>query len=1076
MNKRLYTLILLSLLSIYAAGQRNNSLKTVTGTVIFKATRLPAEGALITSGKSKLAVSTTKTGEFTLKINLPDTLIVKYVGYSPVKVQLKSTNDIKHLFFELVERTVEMEEVKIISTGYQSIPKERATGSFTQIDQKTLDQQSGTNILDRLNGVASGVTFDTKPSQTAQRKINFNIRGMSSINGPLDPLIVVDNFPYEGDIKNINPNDVESITILKDAAAASIWGARAGNGVVVITTKKGRFNQPTAIDFNMNRIASGKPDLFSLPEMSSSDFIDVEQILFNNDMYNDIIEYQPYTALSPAVEVFLKRRDKLISEADSAAAINQLKKIDIRTDYMNYFYRQPLTSQYAIRLTGGTEKNSYTLSGAYDKVINETNASLHKINLSISNVYRPVKSLLLNFSAYYTNSNSKSGKPLYNSIKQGLKNIPYLDFVDEKGTPLTIATDYSSRFTAMAGNGKLLDWSYYPLEDYKHNTSLNILNDLVANFGVQQKFNSWLSAEVKYQHQRQQIENTNLQDANSYAARNMVNTFSQIDPESGVVKYIVPKGGILNMVSSTLQTNNLRAQLSFNPLWGNHSLSGIMGAELRSAEAKGAYQTSYGYQSNPILLANTDFVNAYPSFVTGGEQNIPGGNSLTNTLNRFVSLFSNLAYSYKDKYVLSLSARQDASNIFGVNTNNKWKPLWSAGVAWNISKEPFYKSRLLPMLKLRATYGFQGNVDLTKTANTIISYSANNTYTNFPQAMVKQLNNPELRWEKIGQLNLGIDFSMLNHILSGSVEFYHKKGTDLYGPIAYDYTTWGLTNVITKNVANMAGKGLDISIQSKNIDKDMKWTTQLLMNYNRSITTKYYGPQGYSAGIIGSGMDITPLAGMPLYSIASYKWGRLDASGNPQGYLDGKLSTDYKAIISDVNKNGAGSKSIIYHGSSIPTSSYSLINTFEWKGFSLSFNISCKLEFYFRKPSISYDQLYNYGIGHADFSKRWMKPQDELITDVPSMAYPNDYNRDVVYLFSETNVEKGDHIRLQYINLGYNFSNPFLSRLSVKKLKVYAYAGNPGLLWRANNSGLDPEYPGTLAPLKTYTIGLSIKL
>lgn len=1078
MSNKLYMLALLGLFSICAVGQDKIPLKSITGKVISKTTGLPIEGALITLLFSKVAVPTSKAGEFTLKTgHLPDTLMINHIGFRSLKFHIDLLNSTKKLYLELVESTIEMEEVKIVSTGYQKIPKETATGSFTIVDHKTLNQQSGINILERLNGVASGVVFDTKPAQSAQRKLNFSIRGMSSINGPLDPLIVVDNFPYEGDILNINPNDVENVVILKDAAAASIWGARAGNGVVVITTKKGRFNQPVTLDFNASTIISEKPNLLSLPEISSSDFIDVEQMLFKEGAYDDIIAFQPYVALTPAVEIFLKRRNNTISKTDSAVQINKIKNIDSRASYMNTFYRQPLSSQYSLRLSGGTEKNTYSLSVAYDKTIDQVDANSRKLNLSISNVYRPVQNLQFDFNAYYTNSENKSGKPMYNSIKVGSKRIPYLNFADEMGNPLPVATDYSERFTASAGNGKLLDWGYYPLDDYKHISLVNGVNALIANFGVQQRFAHWLSADIKYQYQRQQAESTNLLDANSYFARNMVNTFSQIDPVTGVVKYNVPKGGMLREGSSILQTNNLRGQLNFSPSWAEHSLSGIIGAEVRSAKTNGATNTSFGYQSNPISLGSTDFTNVYPSFVTGGNQRIPGGRSLSGTLNRFVSVYSNLSYSYKEKYILSFSARKDASNIFGLSTNDKWKPLWSTGLGWNISKESFYKSRFLPMLKMRATYGFQGNVDLAKSAMTTIFYSPNNEFTKFPQAKAGQLNNPELRWEKIAQLNLGVDFSTYKNILSGTIEFYKKKGTDLYGPVAHDYTTWGSSNVITKNVANMTVTGLDISLQSVNVNKAMKWTTQLLMNYNRSITTKYYGPDGYSAGIIGDGQLITPLVGKPLYSIASYKWAGLDAAGNPQSYLDGKISTDYNAIFDDLNKNGVKSSNLIYHGSSIPTSSHSIINTIEWKGLSLSFNISARLGYYFRKPSISYGSLYDFGTGHAGFSKRWMKPKDELITNVPSMVYPdNNYKRDLIYLNSEATVEKGDHIRLQYINLGYAFSNTLLSHLSIKNLRIYGYVNNLGILWRANRAGLDPEYPETLSPLKTYTLGMSIKL
>ncbi|GAB3832880.1 hypothetical protein GCM10028895_51200 [Pontibacter rugosus] len=182
----------------------------------------------------------------------------------------------------------------VVSTGYQRIPQERATGSFAQVSEATLQEQVSTDILSRLEAVASGVSVDR-----SRLTPELMVRGLSTINGPATPLIVVDNFPYEGDIGNLNPNDVESITVLKDAAAASIWGARAGNGVIVITTKKGRFNQPLTVGFNSSVSVSQEPDLSYLQQMKASDFIDVEQFLFEKGYYRGQLASSGRPVLSP---------------------------------------------------------------------------------------------------------------------------------------------------------------------------------------------------------------------------------------------------------------------------------------------------------------------------------------------------------------------------------------------------------------------------------------------------------------------------------------------------------------------------------------------------------------------------------------------------------------------------------------------------------------------------------------------------------------------------------------------------------------------------------------------------------
>ena len=805
------------------------------------------------------------------------------MGYTSAQLVLTAPTKVPvKLELEAVNTTI---NDVVVNTGYQTLPKERSTGAFTFLDNNAINQQTGTNILNRLEGVTSGVMFDTKATQTGQRKLNFTVRGFSSINGPLDPLIVVDNFPYEGVINNINPNDVESITVLKDAAAASIWGTRAGNGVIVITTKKGKYSTPFKIDFNTDIIITEKPNLFYLPQINPADAVDVEQMLFNNGWFDGQIDYQPYVALPPAVDIFLRRRNGAITSKDSAAQIEALKHTDSRSQYSKYVYRNAVTQQYALNLSGGSEKLAWLMSADYDKNISELNADNDKLNVRLQNTLKPLKNMQVDAGIYYTTAKAVSGKPFYNSILVNGRQVPYLPLADNNGKALPVPVTYSNAYTDTAGAGKLLNWKYYPLEDYKHNVTTTKLNDLLMNIGLQYRLKNALGIDIKYQFEQQQITGRNLADEQSYAARDIINTFTQVDPNSGLLTYAVPMGGVLNTTSNLIQSHNFRAELNYNKSWNNSSISAIAGNEIRNIKTASDAGIQYGYTEDPLSAAAVDLVNYYPTYASGYYQQIPGGTSYSRNLNRFVSFFSNIGYTYKQRYNMTVSARRDASNLFGVKTNDKWKPLWSAGAGWIISKEPFYKLKTIAYLKLRATYGFQGNVDLTKSAVTVLNYSDNNELTNLPQALIEQLNNPALRWEKTGQLNLGLDFSLNKNWLTGSVDFYIKKGTNLYGKSTYDYTAWGLSNVITQNVAGMKGHGIELSLLANIIDTKFKWTSNLLFNYISSKTSAYYQPDGYSASMISDGSSITPIVGKPLYSLGSYRWAGLDSIGNPQGLL-----------------------------------------------------------------------------------------------------------------------------------------------------------------------------------------------
>jgi TonB-linked SusC/RagA family outer membrane protein len=1059
-------------------ASRNESLKEimppfidVRGKVINERGE-PVEGVTVKVKGGNKSTLTNSNGEFSLSTVENDAVLV-FTHVSMEVFELKVSGKTE-LVINLKTKVAALGDVQIVAnTGYQTVKPNETNGSFSVIDNKTLNQQVGTNILKRLEGVTQGVLFDSKPLANTQRKGNITIRGFSSINGPMDPLIILDGFIYDGDINNINPNTVDNITILKDAAAASIWGARAGNGVIVITTKKGNFNQKLQIDVNTNVIISYKPDLFYLPQMSSNDYIDVEQYLYQKGYFNSFFTNTNRPGITPAVEIFRKRVFGQISASDSANEIDQLKQNDIRNEYNKYFYTNAVTQQYAINLRGGSNISAYTLSVGFDRNLSELHNQFNKLNIKVEDVFRPIKNLETTIGVYYTSSKNVSGRPSFNSIGVNQRRPTYLTFTDENGDFLSIAKDYREVYTDTAGAGKLLNWKYFPLEDYKHDKTTTDLNELFANFGVKYKVFKFLNIDLKYQYQKQQINGIQLQDKESYGARSLINQFSQLNRISGVVTYTIPKGGIRTVNQSELESHTGRAQMNINHNWRIHEISSILGSEIRQLRSAGTAFTTYGYNADPLTFGNVDFTRSYPNFVTGFTQFIPGAPTYSpEIVDRFISFYGNVAYTLKRLYSISFSGRRDGSNSFGTNTNDKWKPLWSAGLGWNLSNESFYRFHFIPYLRIRTTYGYSGNVDLRKSALPVQTYGSNNSVTSFPTAFISQINDPELRWEKVGTFNIGVDFSLLNRILSGSIDYYRKNASDLYGPTPYDYTTFGFVQTVTKNVAKMEGNGLEINVISKNIDKGFKWNTNYIFNLQDNKTKEYYTTTTNPiSDLLFAGNKISPVVGKPLYAIAAYKWGGLDVSGNPQSYVNGQLSSDYAAIASEGKTKGSDGN-IVYIGSALPKAFGSLINTFSYKNLSISVNFIYKVGYYFRRPVLSYSDLINNGVGNKEYEQRWKKPGDEAYTNVPSFVYPNPSGRDDVYAYSEINVLKGDHIRLQYINASYSINKSFWRRNPFNELQVYINASNLGVVWRANKENLDPEYPSSLQPLKSWAFGI----
>ncbi len=1037
----------------------------------------PIPAATITHNRTKQSVITDRHGEFTIdhspltphdsRPNQFDSLLISATGYElkrlPIDHSLLTIHD--PITVTLHREATTLQSVTL-STGYQEIPRERATGSFTKLDNEKLNLQAGLNILDRLEGLTNGVLFDKHPNRPG-----IMVRGLSSINGSKAPLIVLDNFPYEGDIANINPNDIESITILKDAAAASIWGTRAGNGVIVISTKKAKQGQPFSITAGSNIIITEKPDLFSLRQISVSDFIDVEQFLFGRGFYNNQVNNISRPFLSPVVETLIKRAGGQLTQEQAVQHIQQLKEYDWRSDYQRNFLRNAFTQQYNLGASGSAGMMSWLLSASFDKNNNELSAAYDRFNWRLQNTFRPSAKLTIRTSLLMTGANNKTGKADHTSLNiAGKRLYPYARLADELGQPLPL---YMNRqpYIDTAGAGKLLDWKFYPLEDYRYNRTHSAMQQRVAVLNAEYRLGPGLSLAVTYQHEQQKTDLENLRDIGSFAARDLINRFSQLNRTTGIVKYNVPLGGILGRSYSSLSAHNAKAQLNYTLSQGPHTVAAIAGAEIRQARTKSESYQLYGYNPQLGTSANVDPVNPYPHFITGASAFIPSGNSRSEILNRFVAAYSNASYTFRNRYTVSASIRKDASNLFGVNANEKGVPLWSAGAAWNISNEKFFNPAFFRMLKLRSTLGFSGNVDNSRSAVTVIRYTTTAQFTNLPFAVISQVANPSLRWERVKMFNIGLDFEHNSGRFSGSIEWYHKRGLDLFGPAPVDYTT-GVGNVLIRNIAAMKGKGLDLELNCTAIDRAFKWQQTLIFNYNDNRVTDYFQQSTQGSVYINSGGTISPFPGKPLYGILSYPWAGLDANGNPQGFLDGLPSVNYAQIT------GAKTQiqDLVFSGSAQPVFFGNFLNTFSWKNFSLAVNFNYKLGYYFRRESINYTGLFNSWSGHSDFSLRWQAPGDEHITTVPSMVYPLVSQRDGFYSGSEILVSNAGQIRLQFISLSCKVGNNAPGKKVFQQWQCFANAANLGLLWRANKLGLDPDYPSSVPPPRQFTIGVKTTL
>jgi len=998
-------------------------------------------------------------GEFKVSVHYAGAhLVFSMVAYEPKEVELPEPG--KDLQVQLQSRVGTL-EVVTVHTGYQDQRKLNTTGSYDVVGNDLLNRRVAPNILDHIDGVTSGVIFNKNIVQGVNQA-SISVRGRSTIFGNPNPLIVVDNFPYSGDINNINPTDVENITVLKDAAAAAIWGAFAGNGVIVITTKRGAPGQ--RISFTMSQTGSQRPNLYYPPKLSSSDYIDIEQYLFRQGWYDGYFASPLYPALTPALEIFGQRRQGLITAADSAIQINALKQIDTRKDLDKYFYRRGLNSQYALSFSGGNERDQYYLSAGYDRdLTNLTHNDYDRVTLLGNNSYTLVpKKLELMTSLVFAGSTTYLNNP---SILGS--NYPYAQLADAQGNALPVAYGLRLPYVDTVGGSNVLVWHYRPLDELRNADNVVHLDDYRINLGLRYCIWKGLEARAYYQYSRTDSNFVQYYSLKTYRARNLINSFTR--DSAGILSFPVPRGGILNENLSTITGNNVRLLLSYSDSLFRHGRVSLMtGAEVRDIEGTGRVTWLYGY--NPDLGSSipVDYLHSYPNYTTGQLTQLPYQDTRTGSAERYVSYYANGSYLYRSRYLLSASARRDESNLFGVNANQKGVPLWSVGGAWELSREKFYGWKALPFLRFRVTNGYNGNIDRNVSAyvNAVLNGGLN-PYNNVTASIVNPAN-PSLKWERVRIINSGLDFATRQGRLSGSIEYYIKSGIDLIGNSPIDPTT-GFSN-FTGNTANMINHGLDVTLQG-NLDLGpVRWNSALLFSFVRDRVTRYLAKQGTVQNYLDPG-TINPLKGRPLYSIFALPWRGLNPQdGGPQGLFQGKISTDYGGILnSDTLSN------MIFKGAANPTVFGSWRNNFYCKQWELSFNIVYKLGYVFRRSSIFYYNVFSQvSPGHPDYERRWQQAGDEKRTNVPSMTLVTDYNRDGFYQNSEVLIVRGDHIRLQDLQLGYTFGRRSYPKLPVQAIKFYLYANNIGILWKANRAGIDPDFIQGIPPPRTLALGVKI--
>ncbi|HTI12659.1 MAG TPA: SusC/RagA family TonB-linked outer membrane protein [Puia sp.] len=1026
-------------------------------------------------GTDRSTMTDTLGGFFFTDVPADATLVVTAINMEKMEI---AVTDSQIIIIRMNEKVLTL-DTTVVNDGYKKRRRVTTTGSYNVVSGSLLERSTGSDALARTENLIPGV-LDNHGSQAADKSSlpeGKVIHGRGTILADGNPLVIVDDFPYDGLLSSINPDDIESITILKDAAATAIWGARAGNGAIVITTKKGTSDRPRW-DIHTSYSIQPRPDLWYAGSISSPDYIELEKYLYGKGYYDQNFSGTTnYAPVTPVIALLRAASQGLITAAEANARIEAMKGVDVRKDVKKYMYRNSLARQVSVQVSGKTSKLNYFGSAGWDDNTGNLVGLGYKRFTGRAQVTDTVSKRLQVYGGMsYTGSwniNGNNPGMDFQSGHGGKSFYPYYRLVDNTGRPRPFLGDYSPDYLRQTASIGFLPWTDDPVRDIREEKNTLSIQDHVLDLGLRYRLSRDLNLDLKYKVERQTTRGDDFHSDSSYLARDLINGYTQVDPVTGLLSYPIPPGGIRDLQNQVLTSQQGRIQFSYHKSRGDlHDVSILGGGEGRSMVTTASSSRLYGVHGKDAAT-NLDDSSLFMPYMFGEARQIPVMGGHSKQIDHFLSAYLDGTYTLRDRYLFSASGRVDAANLFGAETNAKGTPLWSVGGAWKLSKEEFFKVDWLSRLTLRASRGTAGNISRKSTAFTTVSSQANGiTGMGYPTASIATLPNDRLRWELVRITNVGVDFATKQDILSGTVEYYQKRSTDLMAKVFTDPTFGGAPNpgeraFSYKNVAMTQGEGMDAELISHNFRGRLKWTTHFIFSYAVSRVTGYSLPNGLGKDYLASNLP-NPVLNKPLYAVYSYKWQGLDPqTGDPRGISpDGKPSTAWAAINDSTPLAG-----MVYHGSAEPTVFGALRNEFALGAFSLSFNISYKFNYYFRKPALRYDNLLNTWTGPDSYARRWQKPGDEKVTSVPSLYYTVP-ERDRFYAYSAVNVARADNIRLEDVNLSYEKKDFTWRGIHCQDLVVFVYCSNLGPLWTANKDGINPYFVGVARDGKRWSIGL----
>ncbi|MVN90628.1 SusC/RagA family TonB-linked outer membrane protein [Mucilaginibacter aquatilis] len=1057
--------------------------------------------------KGETAITkTANNGTFTiLSFTANPVIVTRSMGYTLKETPLANVKSADLISIVMIASNANLKEVVV--TGYQTLLKERTTAAVVKIDSATLNQQLNPSLASALEGRVAGLRFSPGSN-------DLELRGpatFQSLTIGTYPLVVIDGLPTNLRIEEVNPYDIASVYVLKDAAASSIYGSKSANGVIVLTTKSGAKGS-VSINANADYFVTTKPDLDKMHYASTSQIIDYETAKYKSELlnfanpatmfasYGDVgvgnIKYY-----SPLYQLYRSQSEGKLTADQVNNTLNSWRNNDYIRDYANNVWQNETRNRYNLSLSSGSAKSNTFVSLNYDESamrIKHNNSKALTMYLKNTFDFNKWLTASVGLNGRYTNSNATD-----NTFSNYDLQERYARIVDENGN--LVYSDYANVNDGFSGGGAINGQVASRLStspDFK-SFRFNVLNELRngitdtkaynlrAFTSLRAKLLKGLNYEISFQYETSNTNREQFYDQESYKMRFLYNVMTTFNTATNKFEHnVISNGGRLSQQNARSYNYTFRQQLNFDRTFKtgnlNHNIVAIGGFEARQNESP-LFLSDVRYSYDPQLLSSQpmDFKSLSTTGITSylyGRRTMSGNNaSLENPLNRYVSIYGNAAYTLNDKYNLTGSVRVDQASFFGLDPEYRWKPIWSVGGGWNVSNEEFMKDAdWIDYLKTRVTYGINGNSDLTSSPYATATYKNDVLYPALIYTNISAFPNPKLRWEKVTTTNLGFDFSMFKNLLKGTLDLYNRYSSDLLTNNDLDPTVGLKTRVI--NNGNMRNRGIEVSLSSdwfKHKGLTLGSTIVYAYNKNTIIDVNYSTTSAFSYISAPTNFYFANTSFQTMYA---YKYGGtvngypyfLDQNGNPNVTFD---ANGTPTSVVSINSPAA----LVPVGKLLPTFNGSFSQRIVYKNLQLNMLFVYSGGNNLRKEVVPLSAIasntYNEGIGQL---------YTNGFTDMPRLyfEYPNaikNYASTLsdLWRYGDNQILSADYIKLRNISLSYTVHANFLKRIHMTNLRLTAQANN---LWYWSKAGndIDPEAyslnSGTrsLTIPKSFLFGLSV--